>query len=234
VSTPATPPPEEPGSEPAPPPEARRARRRARRRRAWRRVALASPLFLLVGLVLAIVELPYILPAELVRDEVVRAVTEATGADLEIRKLTYDPLTGLELEGVRLGPPEGFTEDVFTADRLRVRYSLAGALSRRVTVEAVKLDAPSFTLETRGGRTNVDALLEAVNRRYPPGPPEPPGPPREGPLIPVDVVLDELAVGPLSLRLVGEGPTGHVSQVWLHLDGVAGRRRLELAARLTP
>lgn len=195
---------------------------------------LLSPVFVLTGLVLTIIELPLIVPPDLVRDEIVRAVTEATGAELEIRALEYDPLSGLRLDGIRLGPPEGFERDTFTAERLEVRYDLSGVLGRKIVVEEVTLESPTFVLETRGGRTNVDAILEAIAKASPPAEDEPPPEraPAGGPLVPVDVVLEGLEIGPLTVELAGEGPTGQVSQAFLLASGRVGRARIDLDARL--
>ena len=226
MPNPSTPPPEA-DSEPEVAPLHPR-----RRRRLWRWVLLLSPLFLVTGLVLTVVELPKIIPGSYIRDEAVRAITGSLGVPAEIKTLQYDPLSGVVLEGLRIGPPAGFEEDLFVADRLAVQYDLRGALGKTVRIKAVKLDAPTFTLETRDGRTNVDAVLAHLASKAAPSVQDD-APPTVGPLLPIDVLLDELRIGPLGLRMVGQGPQVEVSQVWLTLEGQAGRERLDVRAHLS-
>lgn len=191
-----------------------------------------SPLFLLTGLVLTIVELPHILPGHVLRDAAVSAITETLGVPAEIRSLQYDPLKGVVLEGIRIGPPQGFERDLFRAERLELRYDLSGALSRRVRIEALTLDAPVIVLETKNARTNVDAVLAHLAKGSSAAPITDDAPPTVGPLLPLDLLLDDLHIGPLTFEMVGEGPNATISQVWLQVQGEAGRKRLDVQAKL--
>lgn len=196
-------------------------------------MVLLSPLFLLTSLILVVVELPYILTPDMVRHELVSAITENLGVKAEIQALTYGVFTGVELKGVRIGPPEGFERDLVRAERVALGYDLSGILSRRLVVEEVALEGAHLVLETRDGRRNLDAVLAYLQARASPAAPEPPPTPRApGPLLPLDVLLKDLHVGPLTVELVGEGPNVLLQQVWLRAHGEAGRERLDMQARL--
>lgn len=201
-----------------------------RKRLRWRTVLLWTPLFLITALVLTIAELPYLLTPETVRTEGMRAITDALGVAATIDRVDYHPLTGIELFGVRIGPPEGFEADVFSAKRVALRYDLGNVLSEEVRITEVALDDPVVTFETRGGRTNVDAILAHLNARFPPG--EPASPSAPGPLVPVKILLDRLAIGPLRFHVVGDGPNAEIDQVWLEVSGRAGPETLALTAQL--
>ncbi len=217
-----------PSSEPAPPSDAQPVERPRRR---WRWLLLLVPSLFVASVFIVVLALPYLVPGGLIRDEAVRAITDALGVPAEIESIHYDPFTGLVLEGIRLGPPKGFERDVFVAKRLVLTYDLTGALAGRIRIKELTLDTPTVVLETREGRTNVDAVLAHLHQGAEPKV-EAPDVPSVGPLLPVDIVLDLLTVGPLQVETVGEGPAIRISQVWLHLKGEAGREVLEMMATL--
>lgn len=215
-----------PAPEPSPPP-----RTPFRPRRRWLRRLLLAAVLLPTLLVIGLLELPYLLPDDLLRNEAVRAITEALAVPAEIESVRFDPLTGLVVEGIRIGPPEGFERDVFSAKRLVVDYTLTGALRGEIRISELSLDAPTVVLETRNGITNVEAILAQFKQ----GPTPQAGPqavPTVGPLLPVDVILDDLTVGPFEFETAGEGPQLRASQLWLHAGGEAGREKLDIEASL--
>lgn len=198
---------------------------RWRRRLLW---ALPIGLVLFIGLlVVLLLLLPVIVTPERVRSEAVTALTDLLGAPVQIERLDYHPLTGAELTHLVVGPPEGFTEDVLRVERIRVGYGLGEILSRHVTVKEVAVVGPVLTIETREGRRNIDALLSSTGGEEAP-PKEAAEPTEPGPLLPIDLSLERLAVGPATVRLVGEGPNVELSQAEIRLFGEAGRERLDM------
>lgn len=196
-----------------------------KRRLLW---ALPVAVVLLIGLLVLLLFLaPFIVTPERLRSEAVTALTELLGAPVQIERLDYHPLSGVELTKVVVGPPEGFAEDVLSVERVRVHYGLDEILARRLTVTEVELHSPVLTIETKNGRRNFDAILSSLA-----GDPQPEEEPTEskekGPLLPVDVELERLSVGPVTLRLTGEGPNLELGGVSLRLAGEAGRERLDL------
>jgi hypothetical protein len=211
---------------------------RRRRRRLWL-FLVALPILAVAFLVLLLVLLPHIITGERLRGELVSALTERLGVPVELGPLEYSLFSGLELGPIRVGAPEGYTRDLFTADRLAVRYDLSGLASRRLVVEEVTLAEPVLVLEKKDGRTNLEVILAHLAPGTPEAPADPPpadGPPsgpRGGPLSPITVVLKGLTIGPLTVHLVGEGPQVSAGQVRLTAQGEVGPERLKLEADLS-
>lgn len=195
----------------APPPDAAPAASpppaRRRRRLRWWHLVLLPPLLLILLVAAVALVLPRIMTSERAHRALVSALTRKLGVPVEIAELRVDLARGFELLGLRIGPPPGFSRDVFTAERLAVYYDLSGLTSRQVRVEEIALTAPHLVVETRGGRRNVEVLSRALAGEAPAAPPpERRGAPRSGPLSSVDVRLDALAVEDLAVELAGEGP----------------------------
>src|SRR5687767_6020571 len=164
------------------------ARPKRRFRRRW--WALASvPLVLALGFSL-VAFLPHIVTGERIRTEAVSALTSALGAPVEIARVEYHPFSGIEIDGLVIGPPPGFEENVVSIERALVRYELGGIFGRRLIVSELKLIAPVITVETRGGQRNIDVMLAHLSQTSE----EPSGaqeiePGEAGPLLPIDIDL---------------------------------------------
>lgn len=199
------------------------------KRRRWRRWALVFALLPLVTVLITVVfvaTLPTFVTPEMLREEAQTVGTEMLGADVQIGRIAYHPATGLELFDVVVGPPEGFTRDVFRAKRIAVRYDLSNIAGSRVRVEEVAVDAPHAVIETIGGRRNVEVLVENLTKGAEPKPDEPDEPPKpaSGPLSPIDVDVSKVWLGPLVFELYGEGPN-------VRLDGLTVDAKASLDAK---
>ncbi len=197
----------------------------------WRLLGL--PILLLVLAVLGVAALPILLTGERLRVGLESELSSRLGVQVEIRSLEYHPWSGLTLRGLRVGPPDGFREDLLRLDELRLAYDLSGLPLRRLRIDALALVRPSLTLEARAGRTNLDAVLAHLSAGRPPEPEVPPAPiDRTGPLLPLDLDVGGVRVEDLQLRRVGDGPQALLSGLDLGLDAEAGRRRIDARLRL--
>src|SRR5688572_21676027 len=99
-----------------------------RPRRRWRRrlitLALLFPVATVLLVAILVLVLPLIVTEDVVREEAVSALTETLGTPVSISRIEYSLLSGIEIFGVVIGPPPGFERNVFTADRIAVRYDL--------------------------------------------------------------------------------------------------------------
>jgi hypothetical protein len=202
---------------------------RPKRRRWLRRLVLSLilvPILLVASAVLLLFTLPYIVSDERAREEITSRAGEALHAKVEIDKLHYHPLTGIELSGVRIGPPEGFTRDVLRVDRIAIRYDLSGIWERTIDVQEISIERPELVLETRGGRLNVSALF--------PSKPEPLeekeklSAPHKGALSPIALLLDKLFVREGAFEMAGEGPNIRVSGASLEAKGAIDPKRIDV------
>lgn len=233
----------------APPPDGDAPRPRRRWLRVLVALAISLPFVLLAAVVVLVLALPTILTGDRVRDEAVSALTELLGSCVEIERVEYHPLGGVQLFGVELCPPEGFDRTPLSAARIAARYDLRGLLSRKVVIRELAIDTPHLVLETRGGRRNVDVLLARLSGE--PKEEAPPSGPLRGPLSPIELTLERFAIGPTTVELDGEGPRvvlrglsleAHAeldparldARVELSIDPAAAPDRLNLALDLPP
>ena len=222
----------EPDAPEAPEPEASVAARPPRRRW-WLWALLASPLLLIAALLSLILFLPQLLPGERLRDEAMFALGELLGVSVRIEEVRYHPLTGAELLGLTVGPPEGFERDLFRARRLALRYDLSGLLRGRLAVREVALEDAHLVLETRGGQRNVDVIAARFASGAPETQePEAPSAPLRGPLSPLELTLERLLLGPVRLELAGEGPHAELSGVVFRGSGAVTPERIDLGFEL--
>lgn len=221
-------------SEPEEPaPEAPVAKRRRRR---WLRFVVLAllllPPFLIIG---AVLTLPWWLPPERVERELEEILSETLAVEVDLGAIHYHPLSGITIEGLRIGPPEGFSRDVARIQRIELHYSLSGILKKRLVLERLRLTEPHVVIETRSGTKNVQAIA-ARFAGGPPPPEEPPGPiDRSGPVSPVSLTVREIAIRGLGVELDGEGPRVRFGALDVGLAAVVDAKRLDaaLALRIT-
>jgi uncharacterized protein involved in outer membrane biogenesis len=80
------------------------------------------------------------------KEEVLKAARTALGTDVSIDNFQASLFSGIELHGVTIGNPPGFTGNLLTAEAFTLRYRLLPLLSRRVEIEQLSLDKPIITL----------------------------------------------------------------------------------------
>lgn len=91
-----------------------------------------------------------------------------------IERLHVSILDGLEVVGLRIGPPQGFTLAPLVADRLALRWSFWDLLRLRVVVDEIAAEGLRVALEEGPRGRNVDVILARLTGPRPPAAPEPP------------------------------------------------------------
>ena len=81
-----------------------------------------------------------------VKESGLKTAHDELGADVRIDDLHASLFSGVELRGVAVGNPPGFTGNLVTAEAFVLRYRLWPLLSRRVEIEQLSLDKPVITL----------------------------------------------------------------------------------------
>jgi len=135
-----------------------------------------------------------------------------TLADAEFR-----PFSGLiRLEGLHIGNPEGFKSDgIFDLGSIRVELEPRSLLSDTIHIKTIFIDKPQVTYELALGKSNVGALIEALEgepKAEEPKSDEKPAPaePQDEAKPKVKVIIDEIVIegGRLTLASTLTGGTG--------------------------
>jgi hypothetical protein len=187
-----------------------------RRRRVWRFVRRALLIGFGVVVVLLIGVRLYLSDERLtgwVREELDARLTSPA----ELEGLSVALLDGIEIRGLRLGPPEGFKHDVLRVGLLRVRWSVGDLFLARVTLPEIALENVFAGLEENANGSGLDKVLGEL--LGPPGPEEPEPPPE--PSEPFDPATFELPV-PVelqTLRFEGLGAVIDQPELFLAAEG---------------
>lgn len=183
------------------------------------------PLALIALLIIVIVGAPILVSPERLRAAAVELLADGLGVDVAIGKLDYHPLFGLRLEDVRFGPPPGYTADVAAIGSIDLDYDLVG---RGLAIRSLIIERPKFTIESRDGVTNLDALLAKLAPKDPAAPaPTPSAPPdRTKPFTPVSIAVDQVRIQDAAFHMVGDGRDVSVEGVDLGLRARIDQRRL--------
>jgi uncharacterized protein involved in outer membrane biogenesis len=95
------------------------------------------------------------------KEEVLKAARQALGTDVSIDNFQASLFSGVELRGVTIGNPAGFTGNLLTAEAFTLHYRLLPLLSRRVEIEQLSLDKPIITLsQNEKSQWNYEAIGE--------------------------------------------------------------------------
>jgi len=98
-----------------------------------------------------------------------------------LRDATVYPLKGeVTLEGLAIGNPPGYKgPTILQADLIHVVARPRALLSKEIHVEEILVDGPQFTVEFQGGKSNIRALLDGLEKgeAEEPAPEEPEAPP---------------------------------------------------------
>ena len=123
-----------------------------------KRIAGGFAVLLFMG-VMAVVALPFVVPADFIRDRIALIVKEQTGRDFAVRgrtSFTFFPNIGVELNDVSLSNPPGMSGEQFAKIAvLKINLKLIPLLSRQLEVDHFILNKPEFALfRTREGEVN--------------------------------------------------------------------------------
>ena len=181
------------------------------------------------------------------KEQALQAARKEFGAEVRIDDLKASLFRGVELHGVTIGNPSGFSGNLVTAEAFVLRYRLLPLLSRRVEIEQLSLDKPVITLSQNDrGQWNYESICAAKGETEPKSAtPAPAAPTKSGSSVPLDVVLTKLAVtrGALSMLDDSNKPLVKVEGIdfsssvsltdnKLTASGKAGIDRIELSGKL--
>lgn len=118
-------------------------------------------LILLVAVLLVAIRLYF--SNERLRLLVVDEANARLPAKVELADIELSLISGIELRGLRLGPPAGFEKDVIAFDRVAVHWALWDLLDLAVIVDEVAIEGLSVCLEENEehGR-NLDRIIAAL------------------------------------------------------------------------
>ncbi len=144
------------------------------------------------------------------KEQVLKAAREQLGAEVRIDNFHVSLFSGVELRGVIIGNPTGFTGNLLTAEAFILHYRLLPLLSRRVEIEQLSLDKPIITLsqndknewnyESIGakGSTTNPAAVEAKPASAGPAPT------KSTTTTPLDIVLSKLTITQGAVSLISD------------------------------
>lgn len=135
--------------------------RRARRRAGPMRLLFKAAAALVMMAVLATVAVPFFVPQDVIRDQVIAVVKQQTGRDVTVSGKTsfaIFPNVGVELEDVAISNPPGMDAgEMLRMEHLNLNLKLMPLLARRVEVDRFVLVRPVFNLVVDAkGRKNWD------------------------------------------------------------------------------
>jgi hypothetical protein len=97
-------------------------------------------------------------------------VAQQTGSRLEFDSIQFNALSGIDLKGVRIFPPERgsisnssrgqLRDPVFTCNQIEARYSLLGLLAGQINIKAVRLVRPQINIKNDANGSNLDGITE--------------------------------------------------------------------------
>lgn len=144
------------------------------------------------------------------KEEVLKAAREELGADVRIDDFKVSLFSGVELRGVTIANPPGFTGNLLTAEAFVLHYHLLPLLHHRVEIEQLSLDKPVITLSQNDSKewnyNSIGAKEGATNQlpvagKTPPTTPAASSPKSSG-NIPMDIVLSKLSLTQGAVTLV--------------------------------
>jgi len=140
------------------------------------------------------------------KEAVLKSAHEELGADVRIEELHASLFSGVELRGVVVGNPPGFTGNLMTAEAFVLRYRLWPLLHRRVEIEQLSLDKPVITLARNdAGGWNYEELGAKEGKAKPAtATPQPAAPAKSAAATSLDVVLSKLAIDRGTVSMVSE------------------------------
>jgi len=133
------------------------------------------------------------------KEAVLKTAHEELGADVRIEELHASLFSGVELRGVVVGNPPGFTGNLMTAEAFVLRYRLWPLLHRRVEIEQLSLDKPVITLARNDtGGWNYEELGAKESKA------KPAAPAKSAASTSLDVVLSKLGIDRGTVSMVSE------------------------------
>ena len=153
-------------------------------------LVLAPPAVALLALLVGLACYLAFLPSDLLRRGALPLARQALNhPNLQLDGLHISLASGVELRGLWLGPPAGYTAPLLSLRRLELRWDLSRVLDGEIRVRKLHLERPVVRVEQRHGKLNWVAFLDGL--------PKSKDPPKEEPKTepsPLKVWLDRVAV----------------------------------------
>lgn len=189
----------------------------------------------LVALIAGVLLLLTYFPGNFALDQARQHVPMIEENGIDVGNLSFSIFSGVEINDIRIAPPQGYTKPIVTIGTIRLAYSLPALASNTVRIDEILLDSLHVNLETIDGKTNLDAFLENLTKggeESAEAEPEPePEPATEGgPPSPWRIELSRLELKNISAHLddgervidfaaLGLWVSGHFSESDSHFDG---------------
>lgn len=121
---------------------------------------------LVLVLIVAAVAIPFLIPAETYKKEIISQVKQNTGRELVVEgamKFSLFPTAGLHLEKVSFSNPEGYNKKhLFVADVVSLEVEALPLLQKQIIVKRLVLEKPVIDLEiNKNGKPNWELSLPA-------------------------------------------------------------------------
>ncbi len=117
---------------------------------------------LLVALVLFTV---FFLPLNVLKAPALSYIREHYGVSIQIADIDFSPISGIEINRLRIDPPEGFTKPLFKVQKIRLSYSLNHLFDNEFQLSQLLIDRPHINIETIDGVMNVVALQKQLEAK---------------------------------------------------------------------
>lgn len=199
------------------------------KRRRWLHRILLGFAATILGLFIIAIALRLYFNDERLRGILETTLSERLGTEVTLSRLELRLFSGVALEELVVGPPDGFERTSLRLGRVAVDYDLWALFGWVAHIERIEIleIAPTFE-QRRDGESNVGAFLARLSRPPPPAPApasepvEPTAPPKPQeplpalPNLPIGVRVDTVRIGPVDLTVVQ--PARRISLSGLRLE----------------
>ena len=181
----------------------------AQKRRWGRWLSLIGGIIIALILILALL-LTYFFPSELVRKKLEVTLSNTLEASVRIDTLSFNLLTGLELERVTIHKQ---AVPLIQFDRLNLDYRLLALLKREIQINEILIDNANISL-------NLEKLGKATQTESNPTSLPPASEPSKLPVFPLSINLERFEIAHATIQLT-VNPTLHVGLTDLNVNVAA-------------
>ncbi|MBO7741409.1 MAG: AsmA family protein, partial [Victivallales bacterium] len=132
------------------------------RKKTFKRILLWTlGILLVLIIVLPLILINYLSP--LVKGAVEKFGSQAIGCPVTVEKIDISLLGGsVDIVDFKVGAPQGFKAEPISVHEVFVKVDLGSLLSDTIIVDEIRIDAPQVAYEVGWGKTNVGAILDAL------------------------------------------------------------------------
>jgi uncharacterized protein involved in outer membrane biogenesis len=124
-------------------------------------VSIVVGIFLLL-LIAGAIAIPFIIPAEKIKDFALARISETIDRKVTIEKVSFDIFSGVKLEKLSISNRQGFAKKPFvTADAIALHYAFWPLFKRQILIQEVSLVKPEILIEKNArGEFNFSDLIK--------------------------------------------------------------------------